>query len=53
MLYKIKQKLYHRKIRKGKATYGRTEVPIKGTLSAKVIRVDGRVEKLGEIAKLE
>jgi hypothetical protein len=56
MWHKLKEWNRHRRLRKGKGTYGRQSeavaVPVNATLSLRVIRADGRVENLGEVAKL-
>lgn len=61
MFYLIKQKWQLNKIKRGKGVWGRqpdpsdmqADIPLVGTISARVIRADGAVEDLGIISVLE
>jgi hypothetical protein len=47
MLYRLKQWWRVRQAEKGKATWGRLELPLKPTLHITVTREDGTVEEYG------
>lgn len=53
---KLKELLLRWRLKRGKATYGRlpgqAETKIVGTLSARVIRANGDIEDLGDVAVL-
>ncbi len=49
---KLKELLLQWRLKRGKATYGRVKSEMRGTLSARVIRADGIIEDLGDIAVL-
>ena len=55
LIHRYKQWLWKFRVERGKGQYGRqtVSVPLKGTISARVIRADGTVEELGVIARAE